>query len=823
MSTQSKLSRQDRVLEELRRTTATSLPAGIDALSGLDATAVACTLALDRTNVSKELNALCRAGQLIKLQGKPTRFLHRITLAGAFPGCFLPSTVPLGTSLSQYLMQAALPAERENELSGLERSIGANGSLRTAVEQAKAAVTYPPRGLHTLITGSAGVGKIRFARLMYEYAVQHGKLASDAPFLSFNCQDYAGAPQLMMAQLFGHGKGAVSGVEKSRRGLIEQAAGGILYLDGVQKLPPKVQELLATLIEKNTFSRMGEASVTRSGDLMLIAASTAPIGTAEIAQFTRSMPVLIPLPDLGDRGPLELLEHLSLFFSREAKATGVHFRIHKDILACLVSAPCPGQIGELKSWVKIICSLAYLEYSGSATPSGIMEIGYRHLPGAVTSHLTGAASNPEVNALFSRFRQDFLLFTPGEYPILPLSPVEEDEKPEDAGELPDSEWNAERMDSYIERCVGRLHTRDTSADLNNIPAAIYECVQRLFLNHPSYQAVEQNPGLLHGFLLHLKGAVTRCSSGLPPASGPRGDLRYTNPQEYAAAVELRNALVQAMGITLPDGELDFIAMYLYLALKWAGASRVGLLCVLHGEGVAQGLATYVNASYDARLIRAIPYDNTTALDVLLEQVSQAACEEDQGAGVLLMTDLEPLTELHHHVATFGIRAETVSSISLPLMLDLAGKALRGGFSLPALAEAGRRAVPAAAGAIDGALGSSFLTRIIDEILSTSLTYLNPRKAAEILLLVLSNTLTELNLSYSDEIAVKFIFHCSHMLERVIRGDALKYTGLRGFINAHGALMFLLERQLAYAGEAFGVTVPPCELAYVAEIFLPFSA
>ena len=34
---------------------------------------------------------------------------------------------------------------------------------------------------------------------------------------------------------------------------------------------------------------------------------------------------------------------------------------------------------------------------------------------------------------------------------------------------------------------------------------------------------------------------------------------------------------------------------------------------------------------------------------------------------------------------------------------------------------------------------------------------------------------------------------------------------------------LLERQLAYAGEAFGVTVPPCELAYVAEIFLPFSA
>lgn len=823
MSIQSKLSRQDRVLEELRRATAAALPAGADALSGMDAAGVACSLGLDRANVSKELNALCRAGQLIKFQGKPTRFLHRTVLAGAFPGCFLPSTVPLGTSLSQYLVQTAAPAARETELSGLERSIGADGSLRTAVEQAKAAVSYPPRGLHTLITGSAGVGKIRFARLMYEYAVQHGKLAADAPFLTFNCQDYAGAPQLLMAQLFGHGKGAVPGVEKSRRGLIERAAGGILYLDGVQKLPPKVQELLATLIEKNTFSRMGEASVTRSGDLMLIAASTAPTGAAEIAQFTRSMPVLIPLPDLGDRGPLELLEYLVLFFSREAKATGAPFRIHKDILACLVSAPCPGQIGELKSRVKIICSLAYLEYAGSTAPSGIMEIGYRHLPGAVTSHLTGAGGNPEVNALFSRFRQDFLLFTPGESPTLPLGPAEEEAPPKAAEELPGGEWNAESMGSYIERCVGRLHTGDASADLKNVPAALYECVQRLFLNHPAYQAVGQNPGLLHGFLLHLKGAAERCLGGLPPASSPRGDLRYTNPQEYAAAVELREALVQAMGVALPDGELDFIAMYLYLALKWAGASRVGLLCVLHGEGVAQGMAAYVNASYGVRLVRAIPYESATTLDTLLEQVSQAAGEEDQGAGVLLMTDLEPLTELHRHLAASGIRAETVSSISLPLMLDLAGKALRGGFSLPALAEAGRKALPAASGTADSALGSSFLTRIIDEILSTSLTFLNPRKAAETLLLVLSGTLTELELSYSDEIAVKFIFHCAHMLERVIRGEPLKYAGLRGFVNAHGALMFLLERQLAYAGEVFGVTLPSCELAYVAEIFLPFTS
>ncbi len=824
MSTQNKLNRQERVLEEARRVTAAALPGGPGALLGADAASLAAGLELDRANVSKELNALCRAGQLIKLQGKPTRFLHRAALSTAYPACFLPTAIPLGSSLEQYLTPPReVPSAARRQISSLlEQSIGAAGSLHTAVEQAKAAVSYPPRGLHTLITGSGGVGKIRFARLMYEYAVQRCKLPAEAPFLTFNCQDYAAAPQLLMTQLFGHGRGTVPGVEKGRRGLIEQAAGGILYLDGVQRLPPKVQELLATLIEKNTFSRMGEASVTRSGDLMLIAASTAPAGAAEIEHFTRSMPVHITLPDLDQRGPQELMEHMLLFFSREAKATQVPFRIHKDILACLAAAPCPGQIGELKSRVKIICSLAYLEHSSSAAPSGMMEIGYRHLPDSVTACLSGHAQPPELTRLLERFRQDYLVFLPGEAPALPLAPLE-DPEPERAEEQAETEPSGpDAVDSYIARCIGRLSAGRDTAGLNGISPTLYECVQRLLLRHPAYRAVGQNPGLLRGLLLHLQGAVRRAEDGSSPAAGTKGDASRTNPQEYAVVQELQAALETATGVHLPEEELDFLAIYLYLALRWTASGRVGLLLVLHGNGVAQSLSAFVNAAYGARAVRGVCYDAATAMGELLDQVAAAAREEDQGSGVLVLTDMEPLTELHHHItAVTAVRAELVSAVSLPLLLSLTGKALRGGYSLPALAEAGRRSARETADAGDPSLGSSFLTRIIDEVLSTSLTFLNPRKAAETLLLVLNGILTELGLSYSDEISVKFIFHCSHVLERIIRGEPLKYPGLRGFVNAHGPLMLLLERQLNYAGEVFGVTVPTCELAYVAEIFLPF--
>ena len=119
-------------------------------------------------------------------------------------------------------------------------------------------------------------------------------------------------------------------------------------------------------------------------------------------------------------------------------------------------------------------------------------------------------------------------------------------------------------------------------------------------------------------------------------------------------------------------------------------------------------------------------------------------------------------------------------------------------------------------------GSAFLNRIIDEILSTSLTFLNPRKAAQTLLGALDHILQELGLAYSDEIAVKFVFHCSHMLERILRSDSLKYPQLKQFLAEHRRLFAVLEQQMALVGEVFGVFIPDCERAYIAEIFLPFE-
>ncbi|WKB36663.1 sigma 54-interacting transcriptional regulator [Terrilactibacillus sp. S3-3] len=76
--------------------------------------------------------------------------------------------------------------------------IGADGSLKRLVDQAKAAVVYPPRGLDTLILGPTGSGKTLFAHMMHSYAKFVGKMNERSPFVVFNCADYYNNPQLLI-------------------------------------------------------------------------------------------------------------------------------------------------------------------------------------------------------------------------------------------------------------------------------------------------------------------------------------------------------------------------------------------------------------------------------------------------------------------------------------------------------------------------------------------------------------------------------------------------------------------------------------------------
>ncbi|MCU7934058.1 MAG: sigma-54 dependent transcriptional regulator [Candidatus Thiodiazotropha sp. (ex Dulcina madagascariensis)] len=102
-----------------------------------------------------------------------------------------------------------------------------------------------------LITGESGVGKEYAAR----YFANRSNQDTDRPFVALNC---AALPEeLLEAELFGHEKGAFTGATKSRRGVFEQANGGVLFLDEVGETSPRMQAKLLRSIQEREVQRIG--------------------------------------------------------------------------------------------------------------------------------------------------------------------------------------------------------------------------------------------------------------------------------------------------------------------------------------------------------------------------------------------------------------------------------------------------------------------------------------------------------------------------------------------------------------------------------------
>ena len=227
--------------------------------------------------------------------------------------------------------------------SGVVRMVGVSPALVEAQTRLErfARVDRP-----VLITGESGVGKELFARACYLLSPRSGR-----PFLSVNCAQFADE-NLLVSELFGHKKGAFTGAGADRKGLFEEADGGVLFLDEVGELSPRAQAALLRAIGVGEVVRLGESRARRV-DVRVVAATNRDLramvadGTFREDLYYRLAPLRLGVPALRERGGDWLLI-AEAYLAGLCRQSGEVKALGESALRALDGYAWPGNVREVR-------------------------------------------------------------------------------------------------------------------------------------------------------------------------------------------------------------------------------------------------------------------------------------------------------------------------------------------------------------------------------------------------------------------------------------------------------------------------------------------
>jgi transcriptional regulator with PAS, ATPase and Fis domain len=240
-----------------------------------------------------------------------------------------------------------------------------------------------PSMLPVLLLGESGTGKELFARAVHEASPR-----AQGPFVVVDCSGFT--ETLFESELFGYEKGAFTGANARKPGLVETAKGGTLFLDEMGDVPLAMQVKLLRLIESGTFRRVG-AIETQQADFRLVAATHKPLqqmvsdGRFRQDLYYRISAFPIHLPPLRER--IADIPMLVDSFLQRGASVRHRMVVEPQAMARLQAHDWPGNIRELRN---------VLDRARLFADDGIVRA--EHLP----ESLNPAAARPHVAAPASK-------------------------------------------------------------------------------------------------------------------------------------------------------------------------------------------------------------------------------------------------------------------------------------------------------------------------------------------------------------------------------------------------------------------------------------
>jgi DNA-binding NtrC family response regulator len=270
---------------------------------------------------------------------------------GAFDYLTKPFRAPeLTAAIVRALRQRRLTAEnrvlreRVNRQIGLEDILGASPAIARLKEQIH---KVAPIDVSVLISGESGTGKELVARSLHA-----GSPRSSGPFVAVDC---AAIPDtLLESALFGHEKGAFTGADRQRCGLLEEANGGTLFFDEITTLGAHLQARLLRALQEREIRRVGGQKMIPLDVRVIAATNIDPVGAVADGRFREDLyyrfnVIPIELSPLRKReGDVALLfqAFVERFAGQHAKPVP---RITRSVWKALERYEWPGNVRELKN------------------------------------------------------------------------------------------------------------------------------------------------------------------------------------------------------------------------------------------------------------------------------------------------------------------------------------------------------------------------------------------------------------------------------------------------------------------------------------------
>lgn len=663
--------RIDRVFEYVRK---------VGGRQGLTTNEVAEALDIQRTNASKDLNLLVKEGTLAKTNSRPVRYFEN-----------QHATVNTSSQVKNERPTAAIQPEKKilstNKGDVFSRIIGSTGSMRNAVEQAKAAILYPPKGLNCLITGPTGSGKTFFAHAMFQFAQSKGVIEQARELVVFNCADYANNPELLMSHLFGYTKGAFTGADSDKAGLIQQADGSMLFLDEIHRLPPEGQEMIFYFMDHGSYNRLGETGKNHFADVRIVGATTEDPHSSLLDTFVRRIPINIQMPAFNKRPPVEQIDLVKVMVAMEANRIQKKITLTEDVVKALLGSVSYGNVGQLKSNVQLICARGFMNHMTQDE----IHITLNDVTDGIKSGLVQLSADRLKLPDISPYLEPEMVVTP--YEIDDLIRTDTYELPynlydiigDKATLLKTEGLDQETINHFISTDIN-LHlksfykdhgfTFDTETRLaefvdknvielsNKIAALVSERLNCFF---------QQN--FVYAMSLHISSFLKKIHIGETRETNANiREMATDFPAEFEVAQEIRRLVETEFHVEIPDSEDYYLTVLLVSLREDHPTGKIGVVVAAHGMSTATSMVQVVRELLDVNNLIAVDMPLDMHPRVAFEKIREAALQIDEGSGVLLMVDMGSLATFNDEIQKdTGITMRTLDMVTTPLVVEAARK------------------------------------------------------------------------------------------------------------------------------------------------------